>query len=170
MRIALNTRLSSLSVRPIMPWLVASFLLAFSVASHAKLIDDDKILLAHTSHDFDTTLAMVKKQLAAKNYKIAHVQHCDNGLKKMGYEVNKYQVVFFGRIDEVRELTTKHAELAPFLPFKLLIYVEGDKTAISIMNPEILKPMVTDEALVAKFEQWKHDFVDILEQSSTSSL
>ncbi len=170
MRIVLNTLLSSLRICPIIPWLVASFLLAFSVASHAQLIDDDKILLAHTSHDFDTTLAMVKKQLAAKNYQIAHVQRCDNGLKKMGYEVNKYQVVFFGRIDEVRELTTKHAELAPFLPFKILIYVEGDKTAISIMNPEMLKPMVTDEALVAKLEQWKRDFVAVLEQSSASSL
>jgi len=162
--------LSIPSLRHLMPWLVASFLLAFSVTSHAKLIDDDKILLAHTSHNFDTTLARVKQQLVAKDFQIAHVQRCDNGLKKMGYDVNKYQVVFFGRIDEVRELTTKHAELAPFLPFKILIYIEGDKTAISVMNPEMLKPMVTDEVLVAKLEQWKQEFVAVLEQSSESSL
>jgi hypothetical protein len=38
------------------------------------------------------------------------------------------------------------------------------------MNPEMLKPMVTDEVLVAKLEQWKHEFVAILEKSSERSL
>ena len=160
---------SVLTTRHLIPLLFASIFMLFSTVSYAKLVDDRKILLAHTSHDFDSTLTTVKKQLTAKGFQIAHVQYCDNGLKKMGYQVNKYQVIFFGRIDEIREITTKHAELAPFLPFKVLVYIENDKTVISIMNPEMLKPMIKDKALATKLKQWKNEFVAILEQSSKES-
>lgn len=155
----------------LMPLALIAFLMFASLDSHANMSDEGNILLAYTAHDFDKTLALAKQQLAKKGFQVAHVQRCDNGLKKMGYEVSKYQVVFFGRFDEVREMTTKHVELAPFLPFKLLIYVEGDKTGMSIMNPEALKPMITDDKeLTAKLTQWREEFVDILTNVSQTSL
>lgn len=152
------------------PVAFAAFLMFVSLESHAKMNDEGKVLMAYTTQDFDTTLTTLRKQLVKKGFQVAHVQRCDGGLKKMGYDINKYQVVFFGRLEEVREMTTKHAALAPFLPFKLLIYVEGDKTVISIMNPEMLTPMVSDKALTAKFAQWRGEFVDILTQTTQSSL
>lgn len=150
-----------------------SFLMFFSLPSYAEKANvsgEEKILSRSTSHDFKTTLLRIKTQLVKKNFQVAHVQRCDGGLKKMGYEMDKYQVVFFGRIDEIREMTTKYTELTPFLPFKLLIYIEEDKTVMSIMNPEMLKPMVTDKLLVAKLEQWRREFIDILEKAGEVSL
>lgn len=145
-------------------------LIIFPPVGHTKIADEGQILLAHTSHDFDTTLSRVKETLVKNNFQVAYVQRCDGGLKKMGYEVNNYQVVFFGRLNDVRDITTKHAELAPFLPFKLLLYRENDKTVMSIMNPESLVPMVTDPTVVARLEQWKDEFVTVLEQVSEASL
>jgi uncharacterized protein (DUF302 family) len=144
--------------------------LTFSVVVNAEpqQQDDKKILLTRSTHNFDETLEIVKDVLQKNGFTVAHVQRCDGGLKHMGYNTDKYRIVFFGRKDEVRELSKTHAELIPFLPFKLLIYAEGDQSIISIMNPEDLKGMVKDKDLLEQLTKWKKEFVHILEQTQNS--
>lgn len=125
---------------------------------------DSKILVARVQHDFDSTLEIVQKVLQKNGFKVAHVQRCDGGLKEMGYETDKYRVVFFGRLSEVHEMSESHAELIPFMPFKLLIYAEGKQSVISILNPESLIDMVRDKSVITQLEEWHTQFVSVLDQ------
>ncbi|MGV6858743.1 MAG: DUF302 domain-containing protein, partial [bacterium] len=96
-------------------------------------------------------------------YTVAHVQLCDGGLSKMGYETDHYQVVFFGKVDEVREMSKRHPELVPFMPFKALIFAENDQAVVSIVNPETLlklNPSLVD--ISPRVSEWKLAFADIL--------
>ncbi|MEE9310396.1 MAG: DUF302 domain-containing protein [Cocleimonas sp.] len=131
-------------------------------------ISDDTILLTRVPHNFDMTLNIVKDVLKDNNFKVAHVQRCDGGLKQMGYESDKYRVVFFGRHNEVREMSKTYPELIPFMPFKILIYAEGKESVVSILSPEALKPMMKDELILKKLDQWKDEFVNILQQTKNA--
>ncbi len=148
--------------------LVTTLLATLSPIAHCDTNPNDSMLLTRTDHNFKDTLEIVKKVLHENGFEVAHVQRCDGGLKHMGYDTDKYRVVFFGRIEEVRKLSKEHVELIPFFPFKVLVYAEGDQSVVSIMNPESLKTTIKDKALNAKLEQWKNEFVQILEQTQNS--
>ena len=130
--------------------------------------NDNKILLVRTQHEFKSTLEIVKEVLKDNNFTVAHVQRCDGGLKGMGYHTDKYQIVFFGRKEEVAEISKSHIEFIPFLPLKLLIYAEGNESVISIINPEALGTMMKDKSLSTQLTRWKKEFMDILKQIQDS--
>ena len=133
-----------------------------------KMDKSNQMLLVRADHKFEDTLDIVKDVLHKNGFEVAHVQRCDGGLKHMGYNTDKYRIVFFGRLEEVREISKTHSELIPFLPFKLLVYAEGNQSIISIMNPENLKGTLKDKAFNRKLEEWKDEFVKILEQTKAS--
>ncbi len=137
-------------------------------SAESKVSEDEKILVTRVQHNFDETLDIIRHVLYQNGFTVAHIQRCDGGLKEMGYETDKYRVVFFGRLPEVREISQSHAELIPFLPFKILIYAEGKESVVSILNPESLIPMVKDKSLTSRFETWKKEFVQILQQAQVA--
>ncbi len=148
--------------------LMVCFLVTFPAWANSQVQEDNKVLLTRIQHRFDTTLEIMKTVLQKNGFRVAHVQRCDGGLKEMGYETDKYRVIFFGRFREVREVSQKHAELIPFIPFKLLVYAEGDETVVSTLNPESLKGKVSDPGIAAKLKAWKKEFIEILEQAHKS--
>ncbi len=142
-------------------WLLIALLAVSSVTGTAMA--DESILSARSAYDFDATLDKLKDIIEKHGYTVAHVQLCDGGLKKMGYETDHYQVVFFGKIDEVREMSEKHPELVPFMPFKALIFAEGKQTVVSIVNPESLLELDPQlETLRDELQSWRMAFEGIL--------
>jgi len=49
-------------------------------------------------------------------YAISRVQRVGIGFTGMGYKTDKYRIVFFGKIDEVRNLAEKESQMIPYLP------------------------------------------------------
>lgn len=83
----------------------------------------------------------------------------------MGYTTDKYNIVFFGRIEEVRELSKTHPELIPLFPFKLAVYAEDNGTRFSVLNPAELAPLLdADKVLIAQLAAWEQDFRAVLNE------
>jgi uncharacterized protein (DUF302 family) len=81
----------------------------------------------------------------------------------MGYETDNYRIVFFGRLEEVRELSNTHPELIPLFPFKLAVYAEGKDTIMSVINPTELAPLLAaDTGLQTRLLGWEKDFRAVL--------
>lgn len=112
--------------------------------------------------DFEQSMAELKASIEAHGYTVSHVQRCDGGLHQSGYETDFYRVIFFAKLDEVRQLSEKHPELIPFLPLKIAVFAEGEQSIISSMNLTALNEFYDDKALNIQFRRWENDVKSIL--------
>lgn len=138
-------------------------LLAWLLLSAGLAQANDKLLTVRVAQEFDPAFEQVQEVLAKHGFTVAHIQKCDGGLHHMGYETDNYKIVFFGRLEEVRELSKTHPELIPLFPFKLAVYAEGKDTIMSVLNPAELAPMLhADEGLQTRLTAWEKDFRAVL--------
>lgn len=135
-------------------------MLALSLASLPGLAQN--ILTVRSAQDFEHSMTSLQSSIETHGYKVAHVQRCDSGLTGLGYETDRYRVVFFGKHEEVRRLSADFPELIPFLPLKIAVFAEGEQTIISSINPTSLGEFYADDRLRIQFKRWENDLRSIL--------
>ncbi len=122
-----------------------------------------ELLMARIEQDFNNATETVEAAIRSYGYTVSHIQRCDVALSKFGYKTDKYRIIFFGKLDEVRALTKKHPELAAFLPLKMAMIAEGEDTVLAIMNPTELSTYFPDPDLAVQFKRWESDERAILD-------
>ena len=115
------------------------------------------MLMARSTLDAEVTMESLQQALEAYGYTIAHIQRCDGGLADFDYQTDYYRVVFFGKIEEVRNLSSKYPELIPYLPLKIAVFAEGAETILSSFNPVDLAEYFDDPALKFQLVRWYND-------------
>ena len=80
----------------------------------------------------------------------------------MGFKTDKYRVVFFGKTDEIHQLSESHPSLIPYLPLNIAIFAEGDETLLVCSNPLSFIELYPDPELATIFKQWRKDIEKIL--------
>lgn len=120
------------------------------------------IFTVRSTLDFEQSMAELKTGIEAHGYTVSHVQRCDGGLHQSGYETDFYRVIFFAKLDEVRQLSEKHPELIPFLPLKIAVFAEGEQSIISSINMTALNEFYDDRELHIQFRRWENDVKSIL--------
>ena len=132
------------SVLLLLLWLLATPVLA------------EDLLMARIPMTFPEAMLKLQNVLKQHGQTLSRVQRVDIGLTSKGYKTDKYRVVFFGRLDEIREVADKYPVLIPYVPHKIAIFAEEDETLIVAANPERLFPE-KDPALQRFVRQWKKD-------------
>jgi uncharacterized protein (DUF302 family) len=146
-----------------MRFLILKLLFILALINTPILYAGEHIIKTKTPSTFEDTINLLESALENKGYNVAHEQHCDGGLRKMGYERGSYSVLFFGKLEQIRELSSKHDALIPFLPLKAAVYADGDGTQISFLNPHFMKILVKDDPKLNKhIDQWEKDFLTII--------
>ncbi len=120
------------------------------------------ILTVRSALEFEDSMPALKASIEAHGYAVSHVQRCDSGLQGSGYETDRYRILFFGKIDEVRSLSAEYPGLIPFLPLKILLFAEGDQSIMAAINPVALGEFYPDEKLRVHFRRWESDLRSIL--------
>jgi uncharacterized protein (DUF302 family) len=121
------------------------------------------LYMARTQLSFPEAMAVLQQSIKDRGYSISRVQRVDIGLTASGFKTDKYRVVFFGRLDEVRELTQQYPELIPYLPLKIAIFAENDETLLLASSFEHLRPFYNSPALRNRFDGWEKVIRQILE-------
>ena len=119
------------------------------------------MLMGRVAMAAEVVVAYVETSIEEHGYRIAHRQTCDTGLGDVGYKSDFYQVVFFGKPEEVRRISANHPELVSHLPLKLAVIAERDETLLTALNPEALAPFFADEAVQIQLARWHRDLVSI---------
>jgi uncharacterized protein (DUF302 family) len=138
--------------------MVALTMLLFSVGSLA-----DNMLMIRIPMKAEIVLEYVKTSIKEHGYEIAHLQTCDSGLGDFDYKTDFYQVVFFGKVDEVRWISENHPELVSYLPLKIAVIAERDDALLVVLNPEALAPFYAEEAIQVQLGRWNSDLVSIFD-------
>ncbi len=144
---------------------LALLLLALSVFMGAASAAEGTLIMARSPNPFEPTMAALQNSIQEHGYSVAHVQKCDGGMKKFGYHSDYYRVVFFGKAEEVARISAEYPQMIPYLPLKIVVFAENDKTVLTALNPDILTGFFPDQQeLRAQIRTWKQDLGAILEE------
>lgn len=124
----------------------------------------ENLIMVRSQHSFPETMLQLQKQIEQHGYVLSRVQRVDIGLTEMGYQTDKYRVVFLGKPEEIRALSARYPDLIPYMPLKISVFAENDQTLLSTMNPVMLSDLFADPELKQQFKNWERDIRSMLEK------
>lgn len=133
----------------------------------AQMAAADNMMMARTTQTFPEAMAELQNLIRSKGYVVSRVQRVDIGLTQFGYKTDKYRVVFYGKPDEIRQLSQRYPELTAYLPLKISIFAEDRDTILVTTNPQHLNKAGNDE-LARIINRWEADLVDIFRKMRES--
>jgi uncharacterized protein (DUF302 family) len=137
--------------------LLAVFLLVPSLL-HAQAL-----YMVRSSLSFPEAMAVLQETIDANGYRVSRVQRVDIGLTTFGYKTDKYRVVFFGKPEEIQQLSKDHIEIIPYIPLKIAIFAEGDETILLAAGFDHLRSVYTDDEMLKLLNSWETDIRKMLE-------
>ena len=142
-------------------YLLSVLLLSVSVSSMPVMASD--LIMVRTQQDFPEAMLTLQTSIREHGYAITRVQRIDIGLTGMGYETDKYRVVFVGKSKEIQYLIDKYPILAAYMPPQVSIFAEEGDTVLITANPMIYADMIDDEADKVLFRRWESDVYSVFD-------
>jgi uncharacterized protein (DUF302 family) len=142
-------------------YLLSTLLLSLSVSSVPVMASD--LIMVRTQQDFPEAMLTLQTSITEHGYAITRVQRIDIGLTGMGYETDKYRVVFVGKSKEIQYLVDRHPVLAAYMPPQVSIFAEEGDTVLITANPMIYADMIDDEADKILFRRWESDVYSVFD-------
>ena len=124
----------------------------------------EDLFMVRSQLSFPEAMTVLQQTIRENGYQVSRVQRIDIGLTRSGYKTDKYRVVFFGELEEIRRLTDQYPELVAYLPLKIAIFAENDETILLSSSFKHLRPFYSSADLLASFDHWETDIQRILEQ------
>jgi len=122
------------------------------------------LFMVRSQLPFPEAMSVLQQSIGESGFKVSRVQRVDIGLTKSGYKTDKYRVVFFGDLDELRAVSDLHPELIPYLPLKISIFAENDETLLLASSFKHLRPFYPSPDLQWQFDSWESAIREILER------
>ncbi len=145
-----------------------SALVALPLSLNAVAGDASTMLRAVSSDPYPETMTKLQRAIEANGYVFSRVQRVDYGLRRRGYDIPPYRVVFFGKPEEIRFLSVAQPRLLPFLPLKIILYQDGDKVVLLAADPSRLAQVYPGPANDGLFQTWRRDIQTILREAARS--
>lgn len=141
--------------------LLTLLLALFASVAHGA---EERLLMMRSTQSFPEAMLTLQKTLREYGYTISRVQRVDIGLTSSGFQTDKYRIVFFGKPEEVRELTDLHPQLIPYLPLKMTLFAEQEETLLVALDPIALREIVPTEEFSYRLQRWKNDLLAIMDE------
>lgn len=140
-------------------------LLALVMPLHAQDFDSsNQLLMMRSKQSFPETMLALQNTLVDYGYTITRVQRIDIGLTGMGYDTDKYRVLFFAKPEEFRKTVDKYPDLVAYLPLKSAIFAELDETIITFTDPTNLQFIYESAELKLLTRRWRSDIIAIMDE------
>ena len=131
---------------------------------------DPYLLMLRSSQTFPEAMLSLQTAIVDHGYTLSRVQRVDIGLEAMGFKTDKYRIVFFGKPEEVRQLSAKYPHMIPYLPLKMTIFAENEETIMVTEDMTRLDELATTPELRKLFQRWKGDILSIIRELRTAGL
>jgi uncharacterized protein (DUF302 family) len=128
----------------------------------------EELFMVRSQLSFPEAMTVLQQTIQENGYQVSRVQRIDIGLTRSGYKTDKYRVVFFGNLQEVRKITDQYPEMVAYLPLKIAIFAENDETILLSSSFKHLRPFYSNADLLASFARWETDIQTILERVRTA--
>lgn len=125
---------------------------------------EERLLMMRSTQSFPETMLALQQTLGEYGYTLSRVQRVDIGLTGSGFQTDKYRIVFFGKPEEIRNLTSAHPELIPYLPLKMTLFAEQEETLLVALDPMALYDVMPTEEFRYRLQRWKNDILSIMDE------
>lgn len=125
----------------------------------------DNLLMTRMDKAFPEAMAILQTAISSRGYTITRLQQVNENLERRDFKSDMYRVVYFGKLEEVRQATAARPELIPFLPLNITIFAEGEQTILVASHPQVLRQFFPDPALKPVFERWGRDVEAIMDEA-----
>lgn len=142
--------------------LLSLFVLTLSLYAPAHAAVTGEMIMVRASEAFPEAMSLLQESIIKHGYQLSRVQRVDVGLSAKGYKTDKYRVVFLGKGEQIRDLSSKYPQIIPYLPLKIAIFAEDDNTILITANPAVYRDMLKIPELIPVFDQWQKDLISIL--------
>ena len=139
----------------------AVIFVCLTASTHAN---EQELFMVRSNIPYDIAMERVKSILNSYGYEVAHTQRCDGGLADFGYKTDFYRVLFWGKYQEVHELSAKFPEIVPFLPLKFLVFAENNETVFIALNPAMVANYYSAPEIKLQLMRWKNDIESIMNE------
>ena len=139
-------------------------LVLFIAASLGNPAWAENMIMARVKMDFLAGQEKLSGLLQEYGYQVAHVQKCDGGLKGYGYSTDLYRTIFYGKLNEVRDLSARYPQLIPYLPLKMALIQERGSIVLVALNPQSLSDYFPEAELQTQFTRWESDIRSMFEE------
>ncbi|MHB1094210.1 DUF302 domain-containing protein [Thiobacillus sp.] len=124
----------------------------------------DDLIMARVNAPFPEAMTLLQSAISSRGYMITRLQQVNENLARREYKSDMYRVVYFGKLDEVRQVTAAHPELIPFLPLNITIFAEGEQAILVAGNPQTLRKFFPDPSLKPVLKRWEKDMNSIMDE------
>lgn len=124
----------------------------------------DGLLMVRMDKQFPEAMALLQSAISSRGYTITRLQQVNENLERREFKSDMYRVVYFGKHEEVRQVTAAHPELIPFLPMSVTIFAEGDQTILVASHPQTLQGFFPAADLKPVFDRWEKDITEIMDE------
>jgi len=124
----------------------------------------DNLLMTRMDKAFPEAMAILQTAISSRGYTITRLQQVNENLERRDFKSDMYRVVYFGKLEEVRQVTAARPELIPFLPLNITIFAEGEQTILVASHPQVLRQFFPDPALRPVFDRWGKDIEAIMDE------
>ena len=124
----------------------------------------DGLIMVRTDKSFPEAMTSLQSAISSRGYTITRLQQVNENLQRRDYKSDMYRVVYFGKYEEVKQLTAAHPELIAFLPLSITIFAEGEQSIMVASHPQTIAAFYPDAALKPVFERWENDIEAIMDE------
>ena len=124
----------------------------------------DGLLMVRMDAAFPEAMALLQSAISSRGYTITRLQQVNENLQRREYKSDMYRVVYFGKLEEVKQVTAEQPKLIPFLPLNITIFAEGEQAILVASHPQTLQKFFPDPALKPVFDRWEKDIVAIMDE------
>lgn len=124
----------------------------------------DDLLMARANRMFPEAMTLLQSAISSRGYTVTRLQQVNENLQRREFQSDMYRVVYFGKLEEVRQATARNPELIPFLPLNVTIFAEGEQTILVASHPQMLREFFPDPELKPLFERWEKDMMEIMDE------
>lgn len=128
------------------------------------------LLMVRMDKSFPEAMTLLQSAISSRGYTITRLQQVNENLERRDFKSDMYRVVYFGKHEEVRQVTAAHSELIPFLPLNITIFAEGEQTILVTSHPQNLWQYFPDTAMKPVFDRWENDIEAIMDELREDTL
>ncbi len=122
------------------------------------------LLMVRMDKSFPEAMTLLQSAISTRGYTITRLQQVNENLERRDYKSDMYRVVYFGKYEEVKQVTAAHPELIPFLPLSITIFAEDEQTILVASHPQTLGEYYPDPSLKPVFSRWENDIEAIMDE------
>jgi len=124
------------------------------------------IVSFESPHSLKETVAIIKRAVVGKNFRIIREQYLNQGLVEKGKENKKQVMIYFCNFDFLNRALAIDPRVGLFLPCRITITEEKGKVTVMSTNPSYMSSFFNNEKLDKLCDELHQLYADIIEEST----